>query len=123
MAIVRYRHDRAELEVTLAGHPQLRIVAGDRVTRVGQYGAALGFATQPPTVVKVALEPGTAIVLHSDGLVERDPQFGDDELDRLLSEAPTGHAEAIADHVRARVEQVPATRHDDLTLLVIARDP
>jgi sigma-B regulation protein RsbU (phosphoserine phosphatase) len=123
MAIVRYRHDRGELEVALAGHPQLRLVAGGAVKRVGQYGAALGFATQPPTVVRVPLDPGAAIVLHSDGLVERHPDFGDPELDLLLADAPAGGADAIAAYVRARVEEVPATRHDDLTLLVIARDP
>jgi hypothetical protein len=62
-------------------------------------------------------------VLHSDGLVERHPDFGDPELDLLLADAPAGGADAIAAYVRARVEEVPATRHDDLTLLVIARDP
>jgi sigma-B regulation protein RsbU (phosphoserine phosphatase) len=123
MAIVRYRHDRGELEVALAGHPQLRVVSGGKVTRVGRYGAALGFATQPPAVERVGLEPGAALVLHSDGVVERDPGFGDDDLDRLLAEGPAVGAEAIAAHVRAHLLQVPATRHDDLTLLVVARDP
>jgi serine phosphatase RsbU (regulator of sigma subunit) len=122
MAIVRYRHDRDEIEVALAGHPQVRVLAGGRVTRVGRYGAALGFATKPPEVVRVVLERGAALVLHSDGLVERDPGFGDDELDRLLEEGPADDAHTIAEHVRTGMQEVPATRHDDLTILVIARE-
>jgi sigma-B regulation protein RsbU (phosphoserine phosphatase) len=126
MGIARCHADGL-LEVTLAGHPQPRVVQagpdGPQVSRVGHFGTVLGYATRPPVVTRVQLPPGASLVLHSDGITERDPSFGEDELDQLLASGPTGPASAIADHVRQAILQIPASRHDDLTLLVITRDP
>jgi sigma-B regulation protein RsbU (phosphoserine phosphatase) len=126
MGVVRC-HAEGVLEVTLAGHPQPRVVQpgpdGVQVTRVGRFGTVLGYATRTPTVTRVPLPPGASLVLHSDGITERDPSFGEDELDQLLAAAPLGPAAAIAEHVRAAVLRLPASRHDDLTILVITRDP
>jgi len=122
MAAVRFDAARCEVDVTLAGHPQLRIVHGGTVTRVGRYGSVLGYATNPPEVERCPLPPGAAIVLFSDGLIERHPEFGEDELDALLLEAPNGPAEVLAAFVRERILAVPAARHDDLALLVVTRE-
>jgi serine phosphatase RsbU (regulator of sigma subunit) len=126
MGVVRCHADGV-LEVTLAGHPQPRVVApgpgGPQVMRVGRFGTVLGYATRTPLVSRVSLPAGGSLVLHSDGITERDPSFGEDELDQLLAAAPAGPASAIADHVRTGVLRVPASRHDDLTILVITRDP
>jgi sigma-B regulation protein RsbU (phosphoserine phosphatase) len=126
MGVVRCHADGA-LEVTLAGHPQPRVVQpgpeGSKVIRVGRFGTVLGYATRSPVVVRASLPPGASLVLHSDGITERDPSFGEDELDQLLAAAPPGPAAALADHVRTGILRIPARRHDDLTLLVITRDP
>ena len=121
MAIVRYRHGDEVLEVTLAGHPQIRVVSGDQVHRMGIYSPALGYAIEPPPVECRRLVAGDTVVLFSDGLVERNPAFAEDDLDRVLSGIPDGSALEVADHVRSRILEVPAARHDDLTLLVIRR--
>jgi serine phosphatase RsbU (regulator of sigma subunit) len=121
MGIVRFSREHETVEVTLAGHPQARMVA-DGVTRLGRYGSVLGYATSPPTVDQRPLPAGGAVVLFSDGLVERHPDFGEDELDRVLHHAPRRSAEAMAAYVRERILEVPARRQDDLALLVIMRD-
>jgi serine phosphatase RsbU (regulator of sigma subunit) len=89
---------------------------------VGAFGTVLGYATRPAKVATVTLPPGASLVLHSDGITERNDAFGEDELDALLRDGPTGPASAIADHVRQHILRIPAVRHDDLTLLVITRD-
>jgi serine phosphatase RsbU (regulator of sigma subunit) len=122
MGVVRFSHERVEIDVTLAGHPQLRLLHDGAVTRVGRYGSVLGYATTPPFVQHHPLPPGAAIVLFSDGLIERHPDFGEDELDALLAEAPDGPAEELAAYVRERILAVPAVRHDDLALLVVKRE-
>ncbi len=122
MGVVRFAHARDAVDVTLAGHPQLRLLH-QGVTRVGRYGSVLGYATQPPAVDRHPLPPGAAIVLFSDGLIERNPDFDEDELDALLAAAPEGPAEVLAAYVRERILAVPAVRHDDLALLVIKREP
>jgi serine phosphatase RsbU (regulator of sigma subunit) len=125
MGVARFRRG-GQLEVTLAGHPQPRVLrdgpAGREVTRVGRFGTVLGYANRAPHVELVDLPPGASLVLHSDGLTERNDGFGEEQLDELLRQAPSGPAAAIADHVRQQVLRVPATRHDDLTLLVITRE-
>ncbi len=122
MGVVRFAHERGEVDVTLAGHPQLRLLHDGVVTRVGRYGSVLGYATTPPVVQRHALPAGAAIVLFSDGLIERHPDFGEDELDALLLTAPDGPAEVLAAYVRERILAVPPARHDDLALLVVKRE-
>ena len=122
MGVVRCGPAADGVEVTLAGHPQLRLVHDGAVVRVGRYGSVLGYATAPPVVERRPLPPGGSIVLFSDGLIERHPDFGEDELDELLAGAPAGRAEELAAYVREAILAVPAARHDDLALLVVTRE-
>jgi serine phosphatase RsbU (regulator of sigma subunit) len=122
MAIAHVGPDGA-LRLVLAGHDQARVVrAGGAVERVGHLGRGLGIL--PATKVAAAdvvLATGDALVLHTDGVIERDPSFGDDELDALLARtAGVGAARVVAE-VLARVQSLPKTHVDDVAVLVLAR--
>jgi serine/threonine protein phosphatase PrpC len=67
------------------------------------------------------LPVGAAIVLFSDGVIERSPEFTEVQLDEALRSAPNSEAPALADHIRQSILAVPATRYDDITALVVSR--
>ena len=80
-----------ELVCASAGHPVPRLVRADgRVLELGASGLALGIAPdQTYTESRELLEPGAAVVLFTDGVIEerRDGElFGQGRLDRVLSE-------------------------------------
>ena len=121
MAIVHYDRAADEVEVALAGHPQVRLVTPTGVERIGQYGTALGLANDAPPTVRIAFRPGDRLVLFSDGLIERTRAYGEDELDADLAEWAGLTAEALAGAIRDRVATLPADRPDDVAVLVIGR--
>jgi PAS domain S-box-containing protein len=75
-----------ELRYACAGHPPPLVVAPDGAVRLlteGR-GTPLGVAGRPPYAEAAdRLEPGTAILLCSDGLFERRDEVVDEGLDRL----------------------------------------
>jgi serine phosphatase RsbU (regulator of sigma subunit) len=87
-----------------AGHPAPRLVArnGD-VSGLAGHGLALGIdSDQAYDVAQTALEPGTTVVLYTDGVLEarRDGElYGEERLDALLRRraglAPQALAEAV----------------------------
>ena len=121
MAIVRYRHGEDEIDVTLAGHPQVRLIRDGKVHRVGRFGPALGLANRPHTMEREPLLPGDTVVLFSDGLIERSSHFGEEQLDEALAAGPPGDADAVARTLRKVVLDQRADRSDDLAALVITR--
>ncbi len=121
MAIVRYRHGDDEIDVTLAGHPQVRLIRDGKVHRVGRFGPALGLANRPHTMERETLLPGDTVVLFSDGLIERSSHFGEEQLDEALAAGPPGDADAVARTLRKVVLEQRADRADDLAALVITR--
>ncbi len=93
-----------------AGHPVPRIVDADgRVVELAASGLALGIASdQEYAEARGELEPGSAVVLFTDGVIEarRDGDlFGSVRLDRLLAEnreLPAAElAQAVVDGARA----------------------
>ena len=83
----------------------------------------LGLESPPPPETEAQLERGDAVVLFTDGLVERRGAHPDDGLERLTStiaSAPDGEPEALCDLIIARVVE-PGARDDDVALLVLAR--
>jgi anti-sigma regulatory factor (Ser/Thr protein kinase) len=120
-AIVRYRRERAGVEVTLAGHLQARLVCDGEVERIGRFGAALGLATEAPRVDRYRMPPGSMVVLFSDGLVERDPGFGERELDRFLSETKGWDAARVSSELRAIVDRLSPKHPDDIAVMVLER--
>ena len=121
MAIVHYDRSDDEVEVALAGHPQIRLVTPAGVERVGRYGTALGVATTAPPTVRIPFRPGDRLVLFSDGLIERSRAYGEDELDADLAEWAGLTAEALAGAIRDRVATLSTDRPDDVAVLVIGR--
>ena len=120
-AIVRYRRERGEVEVTLAGHLQARMVCDGEVNRIGRFGAALGLGTDAPNVERYRMPPGSMVVLFSDGLVERDPAFGERELDRFLSETKGWDATRVSMELRMLVDRLYPKHPDDVAVMVLER--
>jgi serine phosphatase RsbU (regulator of sigma subunit) len=119
MVIVRYSSALGELAVTLAGHPQARVVSDGEVALVGTFARPLGYATAPSEVVRVPFRPGDVVALFTDGVVDRNPALDEAVLERLL--AGGGTAGEVAERVRCHLESLPVERPDDAALLVLRR--
>lgn len=80
----------------------------------------LGLGAGPRTDHVEELAPGSAVVLFTDGLIERRDESLDRGLERLaasLEELREPDAEAICDHLLAQL----GTRRDDDVALLVAR--
>jgi serine phosphatase RsbU (regulator of sigma subunit) len=115
-----------ELACASAGHPPPRLVTSRGVIeQVSVKGLALGVESeQTYGTTRLQLEPGTAAVLYTDGLLEarRDGElYGEQRLDRALGR----HAGlGASDLARALVEDChtfAAELHDDLAVVVLKR--
>jgi len=115
-----------ELACASAGHPPPRLVTPNGVIeQVSVSGLALGVESgQSYETTRLRLEPGTAAVLYTDGLLEarRDGElYGEQRLDRALAR----HAGLAASELaRALVEDChafAAELHDDLAVVVLKR--
>jgi sigma-B regulation protein RsbU (phosphoserine phosphatase) len=120
-AIVRYTREGGVVDVTLAGHLQARLVCDGEVERLGRFGAALGLGTEQPVVERYRMEPGAMVVLFSDGLVERDPAFGERELDRFLAETKGWDAARVSTELRNLVTRLTPKHADDVAVMVLER--
>jgi sigma-B regulation protein RsbU (phosphoserine phosphatase) len=120
MVIVQYLPAEQAIDVTLAGHHQARVVSAGAVHRVGQYSAPLGLAERPHGVERHPFGPGDSLILFSDGLIERHPDFGEDDIDRGLKSIH-GPADEAVEKLRSMVLSIEAERHDDLAALVVSR--
>jgi serine phosphatase RsbU (regulator of sigma subunit)/PAS domain-containing protein len=69
-----------------------------------------------------SLEPGGALILYTDGLVESRTRSLDDGLGRLarMAQRSDGDIQRLADEI---VEKLPEQRQDDIALLALRRDP
>jgi serine phosphatase RsbU (regulator of sigma subunit) len=92
-----------------AGHPAARVVSADgNVTPLGAGGLALGIEpSQHYEAAEAPLEPGSSVVLYTDGVIEcrRDGQlYGEERLDEVLVRrrelGPQELAEAILEDCR-----------------------
>jgi serine phosphatase RsbU (regulator of sigma subunit) len=91
MAYLTIDAGTGELACASAGHPNARLICtDDRVLELGTTGLALGIADdQHYDEAHETLEPGSAVVLFTDGVIEarRDGElYGFERLDRLLAE-------------------------------------
>ncbi|MFJ7017617.1 SpoIIE family protein phosphatase [Streptomyces sp. NPDC101117] len=111
------------LSWTNAGHPPMLLIARDGVARFLEegHGVALGTglrARRPDA--QAVLEPGSTLVLYTDGLVEEHGQILDVGLDRLRRHAAAyvhRPLTVLADQVLRRVR--PADNDDDVALLAL----
>jgi serine phosphatase RsbU (regulator of sigma subunit) len=91
MAYVTLDPSTWSLACASAGHPNARLIRADgRVVELEASGLALGIAPdQRYDEARETLEPGSAVVLFTDGVIEarRDGElFGDERVDALLEE-------------------------------------
>ena len=89
-----------------AGHPPARVVdPRGRVTPLGGTGLPLGIERGQDYVEERAqLEPGSVVVLYTDGVIEarRDGElYGEERLDRLLADARSLPADELAAEILA----------------------
>ena len=117
-------------EVTMAagGHPLPVRIRRSGVDVVGVAGSILGMLDEASVSdATVALSPGEALVLFTDGITEARQEgelFGDDRLARLLGDAGGVDAAALADElVTTAVEFQDGATRDDIAVLVLRVSP
>ncbi|MFI9155571.1 SpoIIE family protein phosphatase [Streptomyces sp. NPDC053367] len=106
--------------LTRAGHPPPALVSPDGRVRLLDLppGTPLGVGGSRCVTVDMALEPGSLLVLYTDGLIESRGSDIDERLAELtdaLAE-PSPSLDALCDGLLARL--VPASADDDIALLV-----
>jgi sigma-B regulation protein RsbU (phosphoserine phosphatase) len=114
-----------------AGHDPVHIVRADgSLTTLEPSGRLIGMVAEiEATSIHAVIEPGDAFVGHTDGVTEArsaDGSFYGEERFRALLSSLTGRsARAIVDAVTADVASFRggAEPSDDLTLIVVRRDP
>ncbi len=113
--------------VASAGHPRPRLVHADgRIEELHCGGLALGIAPdQTYDEVRVALEPGSSVVVYTDGVVEARSDgelYGLERLDAVLTASAGEGAQALADAVIADCRAFAAGElDDDCAIVVIGR--
>jgi len=119
----RYRPDSGELSFVSAGHlPAMLIRAAGGVERLGaDPQPPLGLAGAGPAGERARLQPGDAVVLYTDGLVENRWEDLDISLDRLAAVCRmiTSDPEQICDAILAGMGD--PRQNDDTALLVMRR--
>ncbi len=126
---MRFRADAEGVEgrLALGGHPPpLALRAAGPVEPVGTPGTLVGVIDRMRLrEVHLALDPGDAMVLFTDGVTEarrRGEQFGSDGLAAVLDDARGLDAEAIATRIeRAVRDHAGVEAVDDVALLVLRR--
>jgi serine phosphatase RsbU (regulator of sigma subunit) len=98
--------DAREVACASAGHPPARVVhPSGEVTTVGTPGLALGIERdQEYPAERVRLEPGSTVVLFTDGVIEarRDGKlYGEERLERLLASRRGLAAQELAEAILA----------------------
>jgi sigma-B regulation protein RsbU (phosphoserine phosphatase) len=103
--------------------------AGDEVQRLTATGKPLGMFEDETWKKEVALlMPGDVLVMYTDGVVEaqntEQAVFGEDRLSRLVQAVVGRPAHVIQDSIIAEVSEFigDAPQHDDITLVVLARE-
>ncbi|AEG43283.1 SpoIIE family protein phosphatase [Isoptericola variabilis] len=103
------------------GHPPLLVVQPDGAVRWGPKAGAppLGLARDVPPATRVEVPLGGALVLYSDGLVERRDESIGEGLARLATAFVRGPAVDVDEVLRSTRDERSA---DDATLLVVRRE-
>jgi PAS domain S-box-containing protein len=116
------------IAVSNAGHPLPIVVrALGGVETVGGHGLLLGITPDLRLSDEATphLEPGDALVLYTDGVIETvgpdGEQLGEEGLLRLLEDCGSAPAEAIADRVLGAALGESGEARDDVAVLVMRR--
>ena len=112
-----------------AGHPPPIIVSPDGSARLleGERSPPLAVVHAPAYPEHTAqMEPGSTLILYTDGLVERPQEILDEGLDRLLAaaeEEEVGDVDALCDRLLQAGPGAHPARCDDVTLLAVHAEP
>ena len=118
---------RGEVACASAGHPAPRLIQPDgTVESLGAHGLVLGIEPgQPYEELRRPFEPGTAVVLYTDGVVEArraGELYGEERLDRVLAQRWDLPAEALAEVVLDECRRfVGGELRDDCAIVVLRR--
>ncbi len=114
-----------------AGHnPPLVRRASGAIESLIRTGIAVGVIDEPQLSDRIiALEPGDAVVMYTDGVIEawhplpRNEDYGLNRLTAVIAAAPRKAGELLA-HIEADFHAFTegALRQDDVTLLVLTKD-
>jgi serine phosphatase RsbU (regulator of sigma subunit) len=114
----------ARVQVASGGHPlPQRLWPDGRMERVGRHGTLLGVASKPSLGdEELELDPGAALVLFTDGILNKDETSGD--VPAGLVRALRGLRAESADQIRERVERyvqdvAAQGQDDDIAILVL----
>jgi PAS domain S-box-containing protein len=124
-AVVRIRpHDLGvRLTVAVAGHPLPRVLrANGDVEEAGSPGTLLGMFDEIEISDQIVdLEPGDALVMLTDGVLEagREQEWESETIPQLLADSAGMSSQAIADRIKAAVSGVDDRRTDDIAILVM----
>ncbi len=115
---------RWDLTYTNAGHPEPILVAPDgSVSLLGGHGMLFGFpefGTGPRADHHVVLEPGSTVVLHTDGLVERRDVDYDDSVEALCEQLAALAGKPPRDVVDSLIARLNAAGQADDDVVVLA---
>ena len=111
-----------------AGHPWPRLVRRDgRVEELRCSGLALGIAPDETyDEVRVELEPGDAVIVYTDGLVEsrrNGELYGIERLDAVLASSATLGAQELADRLVGECRAFAGGELPDDCAIVVIRRP
>jgi anti-sigma regulatory factor (Ser/Thr protein kinase) len=117
--------ERSAVELVIAGHPPPLLIAatGNAAFLDLPIGMPLGISELARYESQsIAFEPGSTLLLYTDGLVETRTASIDAGLERLRSLATgNGGVEALCTKVVAQL--APSERHDDVALLAARLEP
>jgi CheY-like chemotaxis protein len=117
--IIALEHPLRTGSIVCAGHPPALLVraADQRVYGLEEAaGPVLGVPNVEYAAVEVELEPGDALVLYTDGLIERRGETIDAGIDRLCKVIAEVPVPAMAEHAFATL--LPSTPSDDAAIIV-----
>jgi serine phosphatase RsbU (regulator of sigma subunit) len=115
-----------EISAASAGHPPARVVdPRGRVSPLGGTGLPLGIEPgQSYGQERARLEPGSVVVLYTDGVVEARREgelYGEERLDRLLADARDLPAQELAAEILADCRAFAGGELDDDCAIVCLR--
>ena len=113
------------LQVVSAGHPEPIVVRADGsvVTLAQESTLLLGVGGGQRSVLEVDLRPGDALLLYTDGLVERRDEDSDAGTARLVAALTALRSDDFEDWLTRVVETTrDPTRDDDVAALLVVRD-
>jgi PAS domain S-box-containing protein len=116
-----------ELTWVNAGHPSPLVLSADGEASLLEGGRSVPLGVMPfpgYAVATTTLEPGGALVLYTDGLIERRGEHLDDGMELLLEAAAHGplDPEALCDRLLAAAAPAGALS-DDIALLALSHVP